>query len=98
MRLDKFTIKAQEALQGASQEAEKRGNTVLEPEHVLVTLLEQGEDGVVAPLLRKLGAKPELVSGRVTDVIEKLPRAGSNYGSPSVGNRLTAVIRAAEDE
>src|SRR2546421_10912863 len=99
MRLDKFTIKSQEALQGANQAAERRGNTVLEPEHVLLALIEQGEEGVVSPLLAKLGAKPDLVKDRVEGVIEKLPRAGGgNYGPPGMGGRLSAVLRAAEDE
>jgi ATP-dependent Clp protease ATP-binding subunit ClpB len=98
MRLDKFTIKSQEALQTAGQDAERRGNTVLEPEHVLVALIEQGEEGVVAPLLAKLGAKPELVKGRVQEAIEKFPRAGGSYGAPSVGPRLSTFLRVAEDE
>ncbi|MEZ0227852.1 MAG: ATP-dependent chaperone ClpB [Planctomycetota bacterium] len=98
MRLDKFTIKSQEALQTANSHAERRGNTILEPEHVLLALIEQGDEGVVTPLLSKLGAKPDLVKGRVAESIDKFPRAGSNYGAPSVGNRLSAVLRAAEDE
>ena len=98
MRFEKLTIKSQEALQQANQQAERRGNTVLEPEHVLLALMEQGEEGVVTPILRKLGAKPELLSGRVTDAIEKLPRAGGNYGAPQVGSRVQALLRAAEDE
>src|SRR5688500_16419097 len=98
MRLDKFTIKSQEAVQSAAQEAEKRGNTMLEPEHLLLALIEQGDEGVVAPLLSKLGAKPDLLSGRVSDAIERFPRAGGNYGAPSLSTRFSAVLRQAEDE
>jgi ATP-dependent Clp protease ATP-binding subunit ClpB len=98
MRLDKFTIKSQEALQQASSHAERRGNTQLEPEHVLLALIEQGDEGVVSPLLAKLGARPELLRGRVEDVIEKFPRAGQGYGAPGISNRLNAVLRTAEDE
>ncbi|HZU98268.1 MAG TPA: Clp protease N-terminal domain-containing protein, partial [Planctomycetota bacterium] len=98
MRLDKFTIKSQEALQQASSHAERRGNTQLEPEHVLLALIEQGDEGVVSPLLAKLGARPELLRGRVEDAIEKFPRAGQGYGSPSISGRLNTVLRTAEDE
>jgi ATP-dependent Clp protease ATP-binding subunit ClpB len=98
MRLDKFTIKSQEAMQTASSEAERRGNTVLEPEHVLLALIDQGQDGIVAPVLSKLGARLELVKDRVTAAIDKFAKAGSGYGSPGVGPRLTAVVGAAESE
>src|SRR5262249_36279261 len=64
MRLDKFTVKSQEAIQSAAQLAERNGNTLLEPEHVLLALIEQGEDGVVAPVLSKIGARPELIKDR----------------------------------
>src|SRR5271170_7796556 len=98
MRLDKFTIKSQEALQSANAHAEKRGNTQLEPEHVLLALIEQGDEGVVSPLLAKLGARPELLKDRVESALEKLPRAGQGYGTPGVSNRLSTVFRVAEDE
>jgi ATP-dependent Clp protease ATP-binding subunit ClpB len=98
MRLDKFTVKSQEAIQAAAQNAERVGNTQLEPEHVLLALIEQGEDGVVAPVLSKIGARPELVKDRVQRAIEGFAKAGAGYGSPTLSNRFNAVIRAAEDE
>ena len=54
MRLDKFTLKVQEALQVAQRRAETLKSAQLEPEHLLEALAWQ-EDGVVAPLLKKLG-------------------------------------------
>src|SRR5438477_2366054 len=58
MRLDKFTIKAQEALQAAQSLAEQQSHQAIEPEHLLTTLIEQRE-GIVGPLLAKLGPHPE---------------------------------------
>ncbi|MGD0099193.1 MAG: Clp protease N-terminal domain-containing protein, partial [Acidobacteriota bacterium] len=54
MRFEKLTIKAQEALQAAQRRAESLDSAQLEPEHLLDALLTQ-EDGLVAPLLKKLG-------------------------------------------
>src|SRR5581483_11368136 len=57
MRLDKFTIKAQEALQAAHDLAEQRHHQEMAPEHLLLALLQQ-EQGVTGAILRKLGIDP----------------------------------------
>ena len=54
MRLDKFTIKLQEALQDAISFATESGQQQVEPEHLFYTLLRQ-QDGIVAAVLEKLG-------------------------------------------
>ena len=56
-RFDKFTVKAQEALQAANEMAARSGQQQIEPLHILWALIAQG-DGVVPPLLEKLGAPP----------------------------------------
>lgn len=63
MRLDKLTLKAQEAVQQAQQLADKLGSAQLEPEHLLDALISQ-EEGIVAPLLKKLGTSPEVLAGQ----------------------------------
>jgi ATP-dependent Clp protease ATP-binding subunit ClpB len=60
MRLDKLTIKSQEAIQAAQALAESLGHPQLEPEHLLDALIEQ-QEGVVEPALRKLGVVPEVL-------------------------------------
>ena len=60
MRFDRFTIKAQEALQAAKNIADENTNQALEPLHLLEALLEQ-QDGIVIPVLQKLGVQPEHV-------------------------------------
>jgi ATP-dependent Clp protease ATP-binding subunit ClpB len=55
MRLDKFTLRGQEAIQSAIEAAERNQNQEVQPEHVLYAMLEQPE-GIVRPVLGKLGA------------------------------------------
>ena len=62
MRFDQLTIKAQEAVQEAQRDARARGNAELTSEHLLLALLKQ-DDGVVVPVLQKLGVNAE-ASGR----------------------------------
>jgi len=60
MRLDKLTLKGQEALQSAQHLAETMESPQIEPEHLLDSLIAQ-DDGIVNPLLKKLGAPPEVL-------------------------------------
>ena len=59
MKLDKFTVKAQEALQEAQAIARKRDHQEILPEHLLAALLQQ-QDGLVPPLLQRVGVEPRL--------------------------------------
>src|SRR2546427_9762693 len=72
MRLDKFTIKAQEAFQAAQSLAEQQSHQAIEPEHLLTTLIEQRE-GIVGPLLAKLGAHPDAIQRALHAELAKLP-------------------------
>ena len=56
-RFDKFTVKAQEALQGTQDVASRFGNQQLEPLHLLLALIDQKE-GIVPSLLARLGVPP----------------------------------------
>ena len=71
MRTDKFTIKAQEALQTAHGLADTLESAQLEPEHLLDALLAQ-EDGIVSPLLKKLGAPVEALRGELQQHLSSL--------------------------
>lgn len=99
MKLDKFTIKAQEALQSAQAIAENFNNQQLEPSHVLLSLLQQ-EDGIVVPVLQKLGIKVEVFAEKVREVINKLPRVSSLeagvYVSPALKKVLEQSFKEAE--
>ena len=90
MRLEKFTIKAQEALQAAQRRAESLDNAQLEPEHLLDALLIQ-EDGLVAPLLKKLGASTEFMRAELDRHLSAQPKVQG--AQLSLSNRLDAVFR-----
>jgi ATP-dependent Clp protease ATP-binding subunit ClpB len=95
MRLDKFTLRGQEAIQSAIEVAERNQNQQVEPEHVLFAMLEQPE-GIMRPMLGKLGANVQVVLNDVQATIGRLPRVqgGQQYFSP----RLSQVFVAAEKQ
>ncbi len=87
MRFDKFTIKAQEAVVRAQELAQRQNNAELMPLHVLAALLAETE-GVVHPLLQKLGANAGGIRQRVDAELDRLPKA--------TGTQL-GMSRAAQD-
>ena len=64
LRYDKLTVKAQEALQQAQDIAAKNGQQQIEPLHILAALVGQ-QDGIVPPLLNRLGVRPETLEGEI---------------------------------
>ena len=96
MKLDKFTVKAQEALQEAQAIARKRDHQEILPEHVLLALLQQ-QDGLVPPLLQRVGAEPRLVQQRIEDELAKVP-AVHGGDSGHLAQRTLKVLDAAEAE
>jgi ATP-dependent Clp protease ATP-binding subunit ClpB len=58
MRFDKFTLKAQESVQAAQEIADRHSHQQVEPDHLLVALLNQRE-GIVRPVLQKLEVLPD---------------------------------------
>ncbi len=96
MRLDKFTVKAQEALQAAQSMADQHDHQAIEPEHLLVALLEQRE-GVVGPVLAKLGARPEAIQRELQAALGKLATvigASGHY----LGERTRQALDRAQAE
>jgi ATP-dependent Clp protease ATP-binding subunit ClpB len=93
MRLDRFTIKAQEAVSGAQRVATDNNNQEITPEHLLSALLDQTE-GVVVPLLKKVGSNPEAVKQEVDEAIDKLPRV---HGAAESGSYMSQSLRRVFD-
>ena len=97
MTLDKFTVKAQEAVMRAQHIAQESGQQQIEVEHLLKSLLDDGE-GVPQAVLKKIGANVALIQNRVDDEIRKLPRVsgggavGSVYLSPRTNNVLNSAM------
>src|ERR671932_672573 len=97
MQANRFTIKAQEAIAAAGSLAERRRNPQITPEHLLVVLLEQ-EDGVVVPVLGKLGANLAAVRSEANAALEALPRVSAGGESAGPSSELIRVLRDAEAE
>ena len=96
MRLDKFTIKGQEAIETAVARAEARGHQQVEPEHVLAALIEQPE-GITSPILGRIGVNAQAVLGEVETAIKKFPQV-SGAGQQLISNRLNAIFNQAHKE
>jgi ATP-dependent Clp protease ATP-binding subunit ClpB len=96
MRLDRFTLKGQEAIEAAVALAERRQHQQVEPEHLLVTLLEQAE-GVTRPILGKIGANPDIVLSETETALNKLPQV-SGGGQQYLSQRLNKVFDKAKKE
>ncbi len=95
MRIDKFTLKAQEAVQEGQSLARRANHPNYEPEHLLKALLAQ-DDGVVVPMLQKIGADVRLLGSRVDEALSR--SASVQGGVPSISNRLMKLLDKAEDE
>jgi ATP-dependent Clp protease ATP-binding subunit ClpB len=96
MRLEKLTIKSQEALQNAQGLAEKRNHQAVDVEHLLMALLGQKE-GVALSLLQKLGVPATTLVDRVQKALDRVPQVtGAAAGQAYITPRLKKVIEAAE--
>jgi len=98
MRFDKFTLKAQEVIQTAQQLAERFGHQQIEPEHLVRAILEQKE-GVIPPLLGKIGADQNQLISSFESLLENLPKvSGAGYGQAYLSQRAKAVLDKAFTE
>src|SRR6266850_7505713 len=97
MRLDKFTLRGQEAIQSGIEIAERNQNQQVEPEHVLFAMLEQSE-GILRPVLGKLGANVQVVLNDLQAALARLPRVqgGQQYFSPRLSQVFTAAQKQAD--
>src|SRR5882762_10691657 len=96
LRFDKMTVKAQEALQSAQEIAGRHENQQIEPIHLLAALAAQ-TDGVVPPLLARLGIRAEVLSQDIEREIGRLPRV-TGFGQQHMGKALNDVLERAFDE
>ncbi|HSE22410.1 MAG TPA: ATP-dependent chaperone ClpB [Pyrinomonadaceae bacterium] len=97
MRLDKFTLRGQEAIQAAIELAERNQNQQVEPEHLLAVMLDQPE-GIVRPVLGKLGANVAVILNDTQAAISRFPRVqgGQQYFSPRLSQIFTASQKQAD--
>lgn len=93
MKFNRFTIKAQEALQNAQELAAKRNHGEFRAIHLLATLIED-EQSLVRPLLVKSGVNLEALDGQIEEELKKMPKifATSNVGQLYLSQELMAVL------
>ena len=92
MRFDKFTLKVQEALQDAQSLAGTLGHQAIEPEHLLVSLLQQ-QDGIAGAILNKLNVSPQKVEQELHHDLKKQPSVGgAGTGQVYLGGRLNKLL------
>ncbi len=91
MRFDQLTIKAQEAVQEAQRDARARGNAELVGDHLLLALLKQSE-GVVVPILQKLGASPEALARQIESDLDARPKVSGASADPLLARDLNRVF------
>src|SRR5262249_24960434 len=94
---NRFTQKSQEAIVAAQNLAERNGNSQVEPEHLLLALLEQG-DGVVPQLLSKINVALGALAQQLRAELNKLPRVSGSAVQLGSSPRLRTVLLKAHDE
>ena len=98
MRLDRLTVKAQEAFQAAQRHAESKKHQQLDAEHLAWALVRQ-DDGVVPPLLKKVGVDVTGLRRDLDRALDRLPQVtggGQLYAGPRLQETLTKAEQEAE--
>jgi ATP-dependent Clp protease ATP-binding subunit ClpB len=88
---DKFTVKAQEAVQRANELASEHGNPELMPLHLLAALVEDRE-GIVPPVLEKIGIGPQAVLSDIYKEIEKLPKVSGAAAQAAMSSQVNQLF------
>jgi len=97
IRWDKFTVKAQEAVQRANELASEHGNPELAPGHILAALVEDKE-GIVPPVLEKIGAGPQAILNDTYQAIERLPKVSGAAAQPGLSQAANQLLDRAFKE
>ncbi len=99
MRLDKLTLKAQEALQEAKNIADNNNQQQLDVEHLLLALVEQPE-GIAVPILQKIGVDIDQLKSRLTEHLSSLPQVHGGGGIEQIyiSPRLNKTLETAWQE
>lgn len=97
LRPEKMTIKTQEALSAAVNEAVSRRNGAIEPEHLLLALLDQ-EGGLAKPLLQRIGADPATVRAKIIEAVGKLSQVSGDNSQPHLSAETDRLLESAARE
>ncbi len=97
MRYDKLTEKAQEAIQEADSIAHKYNHSSIDSEHLTAALLEQ-QDGVIPPLLDKLGTPIQNLLGKISEKLKTMPKVYGDVSQIGLSPQLSKAMHQAEEE
>ncbi len=98
MNFNKFTIKSQVAVQNAQEIASSYGNQAIEPEHLLAALIQDSE-GIVVPILQKVGANVNFIKIKINEALERLPKVqGAGVGNQHLSPALVQLFETAQKE
>ncbi len=92
MNWNKFTIKSQDAIQKAMQFAADRNHQVIEPEHLLLALIDD-ETGLVNSIIKKIGGNVNYIRNKLNEAINKFPQVqGAGLGNQYISQNLMKVF------
>ena len=94
IRWEKLTQKSQEALQHAAAQAAESGNPEVQPVHLLLTLLSDRE-GIIPPLMERIGVPRERLESDLNSIQSKLPRVGGDGSQPGLSRVLNKAVEQA---
>jgi len=97
MRLDKLTTKFQQALADAQSLANGHDNQMIEPQHLLLALLQQ-EDGGTSSLLAQAGANVQALKAALDQAVDRLPKVEGHGGDVQIGRDLTNLLNLTDKE
>ncbi len=97
IRWDKFTVRAQEAVQRGNELASEHGNPELLPVHLLAALLEDRE-GIVPPVLEKIGIGPQAVLNNIYETIDRLPKVSGAAAQAALSSAANQLLERAFKE
>ncbi len=97
MNLNKYTEKAQEALLSSQSLAQEYGQQYIDPEHVLLALVQQ-EGGIVPPILQAAGANPTRIADLTLREIRNKPKVSGDVGEVRLSREVSAIAERAEAE
>ncbi len=97
MRADKFTLKSQEALETAQDQAARLGNPQIDTEHLLYALLVD-DDGICAEIIKKLGADLERIRSDVQSALDRLPKQSGAIADRYFSGHLKGVLESSFKE
>src|SRR6202789_3892870 len=97
MRWDKFTVKSQEAVQRAAALANENGQPEVVPMHLLLALIEDKE-GIIVPLLQKIGVPADKLLGTAQQAIAGMPKVSGSESEPGLSSSMQKVLNEASKE